>query len=212
MHLEGGALTFVRDGCSEADAADRFFVHAYAADPGDLPEERREAGFETLDFWFGDRGVRFGGTCMARIGLPDYAVRSVRTGQYDGGGSLWEAEFPLDAGAWLARFEALAAREPEARAEFALHLEGRTLTLVREDCTAEDVAARFFVHVHPADGGGRENLDFWFRQRGAVYGGGCMAAVELPPYAAARVAAGQYDGTGRLWEAGVAIGEQRRPR
>ena len=68
-----------------------------------------------------------------------------------------------------------------------------------------DVADRFFVHVHPADGGGREAIDFWFRERGAVYGGRCMAAVELPDYPAARVAAGQYDGTGHLWEAGFAV-------
>ena len=205
VYRDGRALTFVREECSAADAEARFFVHAYAADPGDLPAGRREAGFETLDFWFGGRGVRFGGTCMARIGLPDYELRSVRAGQYDASGRLWEAEFPLDAGAWLARFGALAAREPEARAAFALHLEGRTLTLVREDCAAEDVADRFFVHVRPADGGGREAIDFWFRERGAVYGGRCMAAVELPPYAAARVTAGQYDGTGRLWETGFAL-------
>ena len=207
VYRDGRALTFVRGECSAADAEARFFVHAYAADPAGLPEDRRQAGFETLDFWFGDRGVRFGGTCMARIELPDYELRSVRAGQYDASGRLWETEFPLDAGAWLARYASFAAREPALRrAGFDLHLEGRTLTLVRGDCTAEDIADRFFVHVHPADGGGREAIDFWFRERGAVYGGGCMAAVELPDYPIARLAAGQYDASGHLWEAALAIG------
>ena len=205
-YLDGRTLTLVREACSGADVEPRFSVHAYAANAGDLPAERREAGFETLDFWFRDRGVRYGGGCMAQIALPDYALRSVRTSQYDDGGHLWDAEFALGAEAWLARFEALAAREPDARrAGFALHLEGRTLTLAREGCSAADVADRFFVHAYAPDGG-REAIDFWFRQRGERHGDRCMASVGLPP-SAARVVAGQYDASGHLWEAVLAPGE-----
>ena len=206
VHRSGRALTYARGGCAPGDAEAPFFVHAWAADPGDLPPDRRRAGFEALAFRFADRGVRFGDTCTASFALPDYPLRSVRTGQYDASGHLWEAEFPLDAGAWLARFGALAAREPDARrAGFELHLEGRTLTLVRGECSPADVADRFFVHAYPAGGGGREAIDFWFRERGAVYGGRCMAAVELPGYPAARLAAGQYDASGHLWEAELAL-------
>ena len=206
VHRSGRALTYARGGCAAADAAAPFFVHAWASDPGDLPPDRRRAGFEALAFRFADRGVRFGDTCTASFALPDYPLRSVRTGQYDASGHLWEAEFPLDAGAWLARFGALAAREPDARrAGFDLHLEGRTLTLLRGECSPADVADRFFVHAYPADGGGREAIDFWFRERGAVYGGRCMAAVPLPDYPAARLAAGQYDASGHLWEAELAL-------
>ena len=208
LHAGGRTLAYVREACSAADTGDRFFLHAYAADPGDLPAERREAGFETLDFWFGDRGGRYDGTCVAFAELPDYELRSVRTGQYDASGHLWDEEFALDAGAWLARFDALAAREPDARrAGFALHVDGRTLTLAREGCSAADVADRFFMHVHPADGGERANLDFWFRQRGERHGDRCMASVELPPWPAARVVAGQYGDGGALWEAVLAPGE-----
>ena len=206
-YLEGRTLTLVREACSREDAEPRFFVHAYAADPGDLPAERREAGFEALDFWFHQRGVLYGGDCMAQIALPDYALRSVRTGQYDASGHLWDEEFAPGAEAWLARFEALAAREPDARrAGFALRLEGRTLTLAREGCSAADVADRFFVHAYTADGS-REALDFWFRQRGERHGDRCLASVVLPPSPLARVAVGQYDDTGHLWEAVLPIGE-----
>ena len=206
-YLDGRTLTLVREACSGADIKPRFSVHAYAADAGDLPEDRRAAGFEALDFWFADRGVRFGGTCMARIKLPDYALRAVRTGQYDASGHLWDAEFAPGAEAWLARLEALAAREPDARGGgFALRLDGRTLTLAREGCSAADVADRFFVHAYAPDGS-REAIDFWFRQRGERHGDRCLASVQLPPYPLARVVAGQYDASGHLWEAALAAGE-----
>ena len=197
VYRDGRALTFARGDCAATDTEARFFVHAYA------PGGRREV----LDFWFADRGVRFGGTCMARIALPDYEVRSVRTGQYDASGHLWDEEFALDAASWLARFDALSAREPDAwRAGFALRLEGRTLTLARESCGAPDVADRFFVHAYAPDGA-RENLDFWFRERGLRHGDRCLASVGLPPYPLARLVAGQYDASGHLWEAVLVTGE-----
>ncbi len=206
VYLGGRTLTYVRGGCVWDDTGRRFFVHAYAADAGDLPAGRREAGFEVLDFRFADRGVRYGGDCVAAIDLPDYPLRSVRTGQYDASGHLWDAEFAPGAEAWLARFEALAAREPDARgAGFALRLEGRTLTLAREGCPAADVADRFFVHAYAPDGS-REAIDFWFRQRGERHGDRCLASVQLP-LAAVRLVAGQYDASGHLWEAALPIGE-----
>ena len=206
VHLDGRALTYVREDCAPEDVAAPFFAHARAADPGDLPAERREAGFEALAVAFGDRGVRFGEGCMTAIELPDYPLRSVRTGQYDDSGHLWDEEFAPAAEAWLARFDALAAREPDARrAGFALHVEGRTLTLAREACSAADVADRFFVHAYAPDGS-REAIDFWFRQRGERHGDRCLASVVLPP-SAVRVAAGQYDASGHLWEAELPVGE-----
>ena len=206
VYRDGRALTWVREECGRRDAEDRFFVHVY-----DFGGAR-----ERLDFWFHERGAFWDGACVAAAGLPDYPVRSVRTGQYDETGHLWDEEFALDAGAWIARFEAAAAREPALRARgFGLHLDGGALTFVREACSAADVEDRFFVHVHAAGGGGREAIDFWFRERGLRHGDRCMAAVELPDYAVARVVTGQYDASGHLWEAEIAVGEapeQRAPR
>ena len=196
VYRDGRTLTYVREDCAPADTEDRFFVHVH--DSG--------GAREALDFWFHDRGVRFGGVCMASVDLPGYEVRSVRTGQYDATGHLWDEEFALDAEEWLARFEAAAASEPALRAGgFGLHVEGRALTFRAEDCGAEDIADRFFVHAYAADGGGRENLDFWFRERGLRHGDRCMATVELPEHAVARVVAGQHDGSGPLWEADLAV-------
>ena len=98
VRAEGGALTYARAACAEADTEARFFLHVVPEDAADLPEERRASGFDNLDFAFGERGVRYGGRCLARAALPDYPVALVRTGQFEGGVQLWETEFALPAG------------------------------------------------------------------------------------------------------------------
>ena len=96
VYLDGGALHYVRDGCERGDAEARFFLHVTPRDAADLPEARRASGFENLDFAFDRRGAIFGGTCMATIALPDYAIAHVRTGQFaSGSGRLWEGGFEV---------------------------------------------------------------------------------------------------------------------
>ena len=215
VYRDGRTLTYVRDGCSEADTEPRFFLHVLPLDADDLPEERRRYGSERLTFAFADRGLRYGGTCMAAFALPDYPVLGVRTGQYvSGRPPVWEGGFPLDADAWRDRFEALAAREPALRAAFGVHIEGRTLTYVRDGCSEADTEPRFFLHVVPVDEGdlpedrraaGFGNLDFPFADRGLRYGERCMASVGLPDYPAARVRTGQHGGAGEVWAGGFAV-------
>ena len=98
VHLVGRALTYLRGGCTEAEAKARFFLHVVPADDGDLPEHRREYGFENLDFTLAARGARLDGNCVAVARLPDYPIATVRTGQYDDAGALWTAEFALPDG------------------------------------------------------------------------------------------------------------------
>ena len=219
VHAAGRTLTYAREQCTEADIEPRFFVHAVAADSGGLPEDRRRYGSERLTFEFRDRGLRYEGACLTAFELPDYAILGVRTGQYDGEGEVWAGEFPLDPEAWRARFGALAAREPALRAAFDVHLDGRTLHYLREDCAASDTEARFFLHVTPLDAGdlpearrasGFDNLDFAFGDRGLRYGGRCMASAELPDYPVARVVTGQHEAGAHLWEAEIALGEASR--
>ena len=98
VHLDGRELTYLRDGCTEAEAGARFFLHVVPADEGDLSEHRREHGFDNLDFTLAARGARIDGNCVAVVPLPDYPIATVRTGQYDETGALWTAEFPLPDG------------------------------------------------------------------------------------------------------------------
>ena len=212
LRLDGRALTWTRDRCAAEDVRPRFFLDVVPLDANDLPEERRAAGFETLDFDFRERGLRFGGSCLLRSGLPDYPIAGVRAGQRGGAaGAVWEASlpvadprFPLRADGWEDRFGALAAREPALRAPFDVHHADRTLHYLRGECSAADTAPRFFARFYPpagdgADGRARGGLTFAFAERGLRYGGRCLAALELPDYPVSRVATGQYGAGGELW-------------
>ena len=62
----------------------------------------------------------------------------------------------------------------------------------KEPCAAEDLQARFILHVIPADAGdlppehrphGFENVGFYFREYGARLGEACVALAPLPEYA-----------------------------
>ena len=219
LRLDGRTLTFARDGCGEDDAAPPFFLHAVPLDARDLPAGRRTAGFADLGFALDDRGVRFGGRCMASAELPDYPVAGVRAGQRaDGLPPVWEASlpvadpsFPLRAAGWR---DAFADREPALRAPFDVYRDGRTLTYVRDGCARANTEPRFFVHVRPADAGdlpeerrryGYESLAFAFRERGLRHGGTCMAAFELPDYPLARVRTGQFTADGPVWAGEFAL-------
>ena len=98
VHRHGNALVYVRDGCTDEEAGTAFFLHVVPIDPGDLPDDRGQYGFDNLDFFLWERGARDGDRCVAVVPLPDYPIATVRTGQYDGTGALWTAEFALPGG------------------------------------------------------------------------------------------------------------------
>ena len=216
VYAEGRTLTWVDDTCVEEDTAARFFVHVVPSDAAALPEAAAARGYEPLSFALTDRGVRLGGLCLTRFDLPDYDIRSVRTGQYDAEGELWSGSFPWDAEAWLARWEAITAADPAPRAAFGVRLEGRALVYLRGECGEEDAAARFFLHVTPADPAnlpehrralGFDNFDFGFGDRGVRYDGKCLTTVSLPPYAIASVRTGRLPVGAEVWAVEFALGE-----
>ena len=94
LFLVEGDLVYVREECDQADAAPRFFLHILPQRAADLPEERREYGFDNLDFDFFLNGALFDGKCVARAAMPEYPIARFRTGQYvRGQGELWGMEF-----------------------------------------------------------------------------------------------------------------------
>ena len=92
LYAADGALVYVKEQCEQDDITHRFFLHIVPERPNDLPEARREVGFENLDFEFFFRGALFDGRCAARVPLPDYPVASIRTGQFGSGGELWSVD------------------------------------------------------------------------------------------------------------------------
>ena len=93
VFVSGRILVYVREPCVPADTEAWFFVHIDPNDPADLPEERRQWGFDGLDFIFDRQATWFGEKCLTTLDLPDYGIAAIRTGQYDDTGQLWNVEF-----------------------------------------------------------------------------------------------------------------------
>ena len=94
LYIHGGKLYYVKEPCSGADTDVPFFLHVFPEALDDLPDSRRrEHGFDNLDFGFDVRGVAFDGKCLAGVGLPQYGIARIATGQFDGTDRIWEVEF-----------------------------------------------------------------------------------------------------------------------
>ena len=97
VYLDGGKLDYVKEPCAAEDTQASFFLHVVPEDVEDLPDDRRRHGFDNLDFGFDVRGVLFDGKCLAGVGLPQYGIARITTGQFDSGDRVWEVEFAPEA-------------------------------------------------------------------------------------------------------------------
>ena len=107
-------------------------------------------------------------------------------------------------------YASLASREPIASSIFDVHLSGRTMAYLREDCAPSDAQARFFLHVIPVNKtdlprerrrSGFNNFDFSFDMDGARFDGKCLTTAILPDYPIARIRTGQFiRGGSKVWE------------
>ena len=100
VYLNRNALMYVKDNCRLSETMPRFFLALYPADESALPAERRQHGFDNLDFYFGEHAFHRGKRCIATTPLPEYDIARIYTGQYIqlAGGStehLWEGEIHL---------------------------------------------------------------------------------------------------------------------
>ena len=216
IYLGDGELAYLNDSCDPLETEQSFHLNVYPERIGDLPEERRERGFERFHFEFLANGAFVGGGCAAFFPLPDYPIAAIRTGQNDEeGDNLWRAEILLDPERRLAELLSGVAGETVAQDVFDVHLADEALVYVKELCEPADAEARFFLHITPERVGdlpeerrqyGFDNLDFDFFPRGALFEGRCAARAALPDYAVASIRTGQYDGNGEIWSARVRRG------
>ena len=218
VYLADGELAYLNDACDPLETEQPFHLNVYPERADDLPEERRERGFERFHFEFLTHGAFVDGGCAAFFPLPDYPVAAIRTGQRDDeGGSLWRAEFLLDPARRWAESASGASGEPVAEGGFDVHLAEGALVYVKEPCGQADTEARFFLHVTPERVDdlpddrrvyGFDNLDFaFFPERGALFEGRCAARAALPDYAVASIRTGQYaSGVGEVWSEEFEVG------
>ena len=221
IYMEGGALTYLKEGCEGTDKFARFTLSVFPVNPEDLPEKFRALGHESLNFDFRPKGMTFGDKCMIRRELPNYEIARIETGQYiPGEGALWRAF--IDPSADMSDLEALwdaaiADGDPAIRSDFDIYMEGGALTYLKEGCAGTDTFARFTLSVFPVNPEdlpekfralGHESLNFDFRPKGMTFGDKCMIRRELPNYEIARIETGQYiPGEGELWRAEAVIGD-----
>ena len=89
-------LFYFRPGCGQDEIGTRFFLHVIPESAEDLPDHRKEAGYEELDFALEDYGGRYGGDCFAVRDLPEYDILEIRTGQTTGENSnSWQGSYTL---------------------------------------------------------------------------------------------------------------------
>ena len=102
VHLDDRTLIYLKTPCTKADTEASFFVHIQPADAKDLPNHRRQHGFDAQDFrwdsvnpqWRTALGDIIDGSCLATWDLPDYPIASIATGQYSAAeGELWRVDF-----------------------------------------------------------------------------------------------------------------------
>ena len=218
LHLQDDSILFIREPCDPSDLDARFFLHAQPVDSADLPRERQQYGFDNFNFGPDEQGAIFDGKCAAIADLPAYPVERIRFGQFNDDGVIWRAFFVLDDAAYRLAVAEAALSEPAASGHFALYPQDGRLLFIRDLCEPSDADARFFLHVHPVDGGdlpeerrehGFDNLDFRFDERGVLFDGKCAAIADLPAYPIERIRVGQIDGGGEIWETSLAPGERR---
>ena len=222
-HLIDRSLIFTKEQCSQEDLTARFFVSVFPADPDDLSDDRRQYGHDAIEFNFPDYGaISPNGRCWhGGVKLPDYPIDAIHAGQYvptdDGYHYPWEAAYKVGVGSYRKGaepdFERLKGHEPVIRSTFDARLIDRSLIFTKNQCSQEDVAARFFMTITPTYVEslpkhlrqiGFGSLEFNIDEQDITPDGRCWAEVLLPNYPIAEIHTGQYaataDGYAHIWE------------
>ena len=222
VYLTDSLLVFEKDDCRADDATERLFAHATPVDGGTLPPHASHLAMARHG-----QSLHEDGECIARFYASRVPVSHILVGQRDGAKAmLWSGEIVLDRDAFEKTLAAMlaAAGEPVIASGISgmdVHVDGRRIFYVSDDCEVADGRTPFFLHVVPmreADlpperiGHGYDNLDF--QQAGATFGERCVVRWQLPDYPIRRIRTGQYiearDGEElllrNLWEGEADIG------
>lgn len=87
-------LLYISDRCEAYGSllTSRYFLDIVPVSVSDLPEQRRQYGYDRLDFYFDDHYVLDTRRHILALKLPDYDIVSIRTGQFtDDEALIWES-------------------------------------------------------------------------------------------------------------------------
>ena len=90
VFVDANRLIYHKPSCSAEEIDARVFLHVHPADIDDLPPDRRESGFDNLDFSLWQNGGRVGHECVAEADPPEYEITEIKTGQLIHGERTWE--------------------------------------------------------------------------------------------------------------------------
>ena len=218
VYLDPTMLTYVKEICSPADMAARFFLHVIPVDKSDLPVHRRRRGFERIEFGFAEQGFRgLGGPgCIFRKRLPRLPIRYLRTGQYvPDEDRLWEGE------AWIDPHSA-GETKPEfppapgtriIQSTFDVYLDDRQLVYHKAVCGPDDRENPFFLEVTPTDATVLSRDRKHQRFDDLDFNNTCTTERKVPAYAIRHIRTGQYvPSKGELWKVEFSLDPARSSR
>ena len=96
VYRTGRKLLYRKEPCAPADVQAKIVLHVIPTDPNVLSIARQQHGYDSLGFYFNQRGFRLDDQCIAIAHLPNYAISRIRVGQWIAkeDRTLWEAELP----------------------------------------------------------------------------------------------------------------------
>lgn len=99
IYMHKNRLVYTKESCRQEDIDRPFFLHIDPVDKADLPDWRKQQGFDNLGFFFEDGGLRDGEKCLIIRQLPDYDISLISTGQNISEDTLtrwWEVKYVPD--------------------------------------------------------------------------------------------------------------------
>ncbi len=101
VHLVENRLIYVKEQCGPSDLDAAFFLHLHPVDVNDLPDDRKQHGYDNRDF-YEDSLIRLANTCWVIVPLPEYDIAEIRTGQFipaaGGYKYIWEGDILVTPG------------------------------------------------------------------------------------------------------------------
>lgn len=89
IYIIENKLVLNKDTCNRQDIEDTFFFHIVPDNVSDIPENRQQYKFDNLDFKASINSL-FGNSCYIERDLPKYKFNSIRIGQFNKQGQIWQ--------------------------------------------------------------------------------------------------------------------------